>query len=382
MKKLKGKIGLMAASLPMMCFLAPSSILAGVAESFPDTSLQLVQMLTTVPNLISVIVSVLISFVTPYAYKRYLILISGFIYPVIGTLIFFFHPNVMSMVVLTALMGIASGVRITCIPALIHDCFNEKESGQLLGMQAGFISGGAMLFIWIGGQLARNNWEYCYLVYLTIFLLLIVEFFCLPKGKLDMKKESQEQKDVVPKSILFYTITTFIFCIFIYVFNSNVSLLVQMRSMGGTVEASYGSMCYNLAGMVAGCVTGFVIIRVKEHIFSCGIFLGGLGSFLCFIAPNLSILCIGGILCGAAFAIVVPAGNYFASKNSTDYNRAFCIAFFNAGSALGQFSSPIFFGSTMGTAPIDRRFLMSSIGLLLLFIIMSIGVFKIQRSAK
>ena len=93
MNNLKGKIGLMAASLPMMSFLAPSSTLARVAESYPDASLQLVQMLTTVPNVISVIVSILLGFLTPYVYKKYLILISGLIYPVTGTLIFFFHPN-------------------------------------------------------------------------------------------------------------------------------------------------------------------------------------------------------------------------------------------------------------------------------------------------
>lgn len=382
MNNLKGKIGLMAASLPMMSFLAPSSILARVAESYPDASLQLVQMLTTVPNVISVIVSILIGFLTPYVYKKYLILISGLIYPVTGTLIFFFHPNVMTMVVLTALMGIGSGIRITCIPALICDCYNEKESGQLIGMQAGFISGGAMLFIWIGGQLARNNWEYCYLGYLFIFILLIVELFCLPKGKLDRKKETHEQKAAIPKSILFFTVTTFAFCIFIYVFNSNVSLLVDMRSMGGTVETSYASMCYNLAGMVAGCITGFVITKVKEHIFSCGIFLGLMGSLLCFIAPNLGILCIGGILCGAAFAVVVPAGNYFASINSADYNRTFCISLFNAGSALGQFFSPLFFGATMGSAPIDLRFAAAASGLFVLLIIMIVGNFKIRKASK
>ncbi len=34
----KSKIGLMASSLTMMCYLAPTSVLSDIAQSFPDTS--------------------------------------------------------------------------------------------------------------------------------------------------------------------------------------------------------------------------------------------------------------------------------------------------------------------------------------------------------
>lgn len=370
----KGKIGLMAASLPMLCYLAPTSILAQVTEAFPDTSLQMIQMLTTVPNILCIISSILVSKFTPYMYKRHLILMSGLLYPLCGTVIFLFHPNVFVMVFFTALLGIGSGIRVTCIPALIYDCYNEKESGQLIGLQAGFISGGAMLFIWIGGQFARNDWEYCYLTYPLILAILILEFFLLPKGKLSQRKEKTEQKERIPNIILFYSAFVFLYGILIYTYNTNISLLVDVRSLGGTVEASYASICYNLAGMAAGCITGLIITKIKEHTFSIGLLAGSLGMLLCYIGSSFVLLCLGGALCGISFSTLVPAGNYFASVKSTDYNRTFCIALFNSGNNLGQFFSPVFFGSAMAAFSIEQRFWVAGVGLAILLAVMAVQI--------
>lgn len=382
MGTLKGKAGLMTASLMMMSFLAPTSILARIAEAFPETPLQIVQLLTVIPNVISVISSILAGKLTSRFYKRHLILISGLFCPAAGLFIFFFHPSVYIMVFFTALMGISCGIRITCVPALICDCYNEKESSRLIGMQAGFISAGAMLFIWIGGQLSKEHWEYCYLSYLLVLLLLIIEFFCLPKGRLDRKKENNKVKDPIPKSILFYTFIAFFFGIFIFTFNSNISMVIDIRQLGGTVEASYVSMLYNLAGAAAGCITGFVILKFREHTFTWGLLLGILGMTLCFLGIQFVPLCIGGILCGAAFSVVIPVGNYFASVNSSDYNRAFCIAFFNAGSAMGQFASPLFFGSVLGMLSIEQRFLGSAAGLTILILVTIAGIGYIHKKQK
>ena len=387
--KRKGKIGLMTASLLMLCYLAPTSILASLSEAFPDTSLQTIQMLTAVPNVFSVATSILISRVTPYVYKRHLILLAGISYPVAGLLIFFIHPNICVMIAFMCLMGIGSGVHVTCVPSLICDCYDEKESGTLMGLQAGFISAGAMFFSWLGGQLAKDHWEYCFLGYSFIIVFLLIEWCCLPKGKLDqkaaaqpgsaageaLKTESGDRSDpentgkagLIPRAILYYTIIAFIYGIFSYVFHSNISLLVTLREFGSTVASSYVSILYNLAGLIMGCIAGILIRKVKEFSFALSFLIAAAGLFTCFFAGQYAVVCLGGILCGAGFNIMAPAGNFFAAQAAAGKsNQSFCIAFFNCGCSLGQFISPVVFGTLLPMVATESRFLVGAAALLVL----------------
>ena len=97
MRKFAGKIGLMTASLSMMSYTAIASVIAQIAEHFSDTPTQIVQLLTSVPGIVSVCISVAVGFITPYVYKKYLLLIAAIIYPVVGAILYFYHPNITTM---------------------------------------------------------------------------------------------------------------------------------------------------------------------------------------------------------------------------------------------------------------------------------------------
>ncbi len=334
----------------------------------------MVQMLVAVTNIINVSASVLAGKLTPYVCKKHLILFSGLSFPIAGLLIFFYHPSILIMILFTALMGIGSGIRVTCVAALIYESFNEKESARLLGIQGAFISGGSMIFVWLGGQLARTHWENCYLVYLLCFVIFVIEAICLPKGSLDAKIPRGHASAPIPGKVWFLSCIGFIFGIMILTFNSNISMLITERSLGGTLEASYASIFYNFAGVIAGCVTGFVIRNLREHIFSCGLILAITGMLVCYLGSRLGLLCIGAILCGAAFSVFVPAGNYFAAHYASNHNRSFSIAVFNAGDSLGLFLSPIIISALFGNFTIPQKFLCAAISLCILLGIFNLGL--------
>ena len=85
----KGKIGLMTASLPIMSYTACTSILASIAQAYPEAPLALVQMLTSIAGIVIVICSIGVGWFTPYFTKRSLILVTGLLYPLSGLLIYF-----------------------------------------------------------------------------------------------------------------------------------------------------------------------------------------------------------------------------------------------------------------------------------------------------
>lgn len=373
MKEMRGKIGLMAASFLMMSFLVPNSVLARIAEDFSDVPLQTVQMITTMPSLIGIVTALLVGKVTPYVYKRYLIIGGTLFYLVGGLFPYFFHQKVGLILLGAGFLGIGLGIMLTCVASLICDCYDEKESSALMGIQAAFISGGGMVFIWLGGLLGKEHWEQSFLAYLLVIVVLVIEIICLPKGKLEIKKSGQETGRI-PGNVWFYAILGFLVYVFINVYNSNVSMLVEQRSFGGPVEASYASMCYTFAGMIAGCFTGMIISRIKERVFIMSVLLALAGLLLSFLGGKLWLLCLGGMLCGAAFSTFTPAGNFYAAQSGGEQSRSICIAIFSSVSNFGQAVSPVLVGLLMRPLTIEQRFLGAAAAFVVIALIAVVGI--------
>lgn len=385
MSGIKGKIGLMASSFSMMSFFVVNSVLANIAEAFPDTSVQTVQMITTMPNLIALVVALIVGRITPFFYKRHLIIVSKFFYLAGGLFSYFLHQNIICILIGAGIIGLGLGIMLTCVAALICDCYNEKESGILLGLQAALISGGGMVFIWLGGQLGKSHWENVFLAYLLIVVVLVVEIICLPKGKLDVKESNkngngEHQKERVAASVWFYALVGFLFFVFLTIFNTGISMFVNSRGFGGPEEASYASMCYTFTGLVMGCISGLLIAKLKEYTFVLCSAMSLIGMMLVFISGNLGILFIGGAFCGGAFAVFNPSGNYFAAQNAGAHNRSICIAIYSSVSSLGQALSPIIIGFLFGALSVEQWFLGAAVAFAVIIVITVTGIKKFKRA--
>lgn len=381
MNGLKGKIGLMASSFTMMSYFMVNPVLADIAKAYPDASVQAVQMITTLPNLLSLIVALIVGKLTPYFYKRTLIIISKFFFLAGGLFPYFFHQNIGCFLFGAGVIGIGLGIMVTCVAALICDCYSEKESGILLGLQAAFISGGGMVFTWLGGQLGKTYWKNVFLAYLLIVVALVIELVCLPKGNLDQREtegdgKKEARKQHVPAGVWFCGITGFFFFMFLTIFNTGISMLMNDRGIGGSQEASYASMCYTFTGLVMGCLAGLLIAKFREYTFvlCCG--MACIGMLLIFVSGGLGLAFIGSAFCGGAFAVFNPTGNYFAVQQAGAGNRSICIAVYSSASSLGQAISPICIGAVFGTLSISQRFLGATLALA---VIGGVTVFGLRR---
>jgi MFS family permease len=177
-----------------------------------------------------------------------------------------------------------------------------------------------------------------------LIIVLVIEFFCLPKGKLTGNGERKKLPGI-PGNVMFLGSIGFLFYAFIAVYNTNISMLVTQRSFGATAEASYASMSYTFAGMLAGFAVGKIMDRLNHRTIPFSLILSVLGLMICVLSTNLIFLCIGGMLCGAAFSIFTPAGNYYAVEKSAPDQQAFHISLFSSASNLGMALSPILIGT-------------------------------------
>lgn len=375
----KSKVGLLCASLLILCYLAPTSALARISESFPDTSLQIIQMITTMPCLTGLITALLMGKLTTVMYKRHIIIISGFFFLIGGIMPVFVHENVMELLLFAAIMGVGVGVRLTCIASLIYECFDESESSTLLGMQATFICGGGMLFTLLGGLLGSENWYRTYCVYFIVIIVMIIEIICLPKGYLEKKGSEKSVVIKIPGNVIFFAVLGFLVYAFITVYNSNISMLVDIRGLGTSVQAGYAATVYTLAGAIAGIFTGPLIKKLKEFIFVLLSIMAIAGMMICFIAETLPVLYIGGMFCGASFSIFTAASNFFAAFYAGAQNKTVCLSMFSSFANFGQALSPVIIGFVFAAFSIPVRFKGTGIVFVFIAILTFIGAFKMKH---
>ena len=155
--------------------------------------------------------------------------------------------------------------------------------------------------MWISGQLSVKEWKNAYLVFLLMIPAILAEILLLPEGKLDPKKSRTEKRDKIPSSIWIYTALLLIFNTLIYAFNTNISMLVDVRGFGGSLETSYVTTFYGLAGLAAGCSVGFIIPKLRQQTYSLAVVLSVVGTLICYFSPSLLLLRAGGVFCGLGF---------------------------------------------------------------------------------
>ena len=96
-----------------------SSVLAAITEVFPDASKTLVQMILTIPSLISIPMGLLAGVLGSYVYKKYLVLFSLLMELIGGLLPLFIHGSIYSLVISSALIGIGQGLLINVASAVV-----------------------------------------------------------------------------------------------------------------------------------------------------------------------------------------------------------------------------------------------------------------------
>jgi len=383
----KAKIGLMAASFIMIAYMAPTAMIAQMAESFPEHPLSLVQMIATIPGLTGLVVAILNSWLTRKFYKRHLIIASAVIHLASGIPPIFFHDNLYFLLACACVMGIGFGLQLTNIASLITECFDQDQSRFLMGLQATVICGGAMIFNFLAGFLGKEEWHRSYIAFVLIVVVLILELLYLPKGNLEAKRseglaEGEKSKAKIPGVVWFIGVLGFVVYVFIAVYNSNVSVMVELRNFGSTQESSYAAALYMGAGAIAGIFAGPLIKKMHLRIYVLLMLLMALGFIVSFFSSNLVLLCIGGMLAGGAYAMFNATSNFFAADLSGGRNTSMCLSVFSSLANLGMAISPIIISFIMMPLSIEGRFGCTGIvfAVLVLAVLLCLGrIYKLQK---
>lgn len=159
--------------------LAISPIMGDLTKIFPGTSALESQMLTVGPNLAAIPFVFLGGWIGTKFNNNKLTTWTCLLYGICGVL-FFFVPNMITLIILSFLIGIAAGILSPLASAFIADMFQGEKRTAQYGYTSATLNLVLMGCVIATGYLAKISWRLPFLIYLLPFVPL---FFAKGFGK-------------------------------------------------------------------------------------------------------------------------------------------------------------------------------------------------------
>lgn len=160
--------------------IAPS--LPAMQDFFSDIpgAAYLVRLALTLPALFIALGAPFVGVAIDRLGRKPLLLVSLVLYGLAGSSGFFL-PTLGSILVGRALLGLSVAGIMTTATTLIADYYSGPARAQFLGLQAGAMGLGGVLFLSLGGFLADGNWRSPFLIYGLALLLIPAVALLLPE---------------------------------------------------------------------------------------------------------------------------------------------------------------------------------------------------------
>jgi MFS family permease len=178
---------LLASSLTVMAGATVSPSLPAMKQQFEssiadaDLRTTLVKLVITLPALFITIGSPIAGSIVDRFGRKSLLLIGAIFYGLAGTSGLYLE-SLPAILVGRAFLGVAVACVMVSATTLIADYYVGAARAAFMGIQAGFMGLGGVVFLTLGGALAQQNWHYPFGIYALAWLIvpLILAFILEP----------------------------------------------------------------------------------------------------------------------------------------------------------------------------------------------------------
>lgn len=376
---MKKCITVLSPSFALTSIVALSSAIASIAAAFPDVSISAVQTLTTLPSLIAIVIILFSGHLSSIVTKKKIVAVSMILMIIGGLMPLIFHQAFYQLIIASIIFGLGYGGISPLTTALIHEHYTEEEQPTMLGFQSAIIGIGGVLFSYIGGQLASIKWWYAYLAF-ALFIPILILVLMLPKGCVS-PKAAKGSGHVLNPILCFYVGQAILFCIFLYIFQTNISLLLKERSLGDAALSGQVLSLQSAASILSGLLGGRILGKLKKFSIPTIIASVGIAQLIVYFSTSTAPIFLASALLGFFFAIRMPAGYLKATHSVAPAAATMAISIYCSASQVGQFLSPLVVNELSDLLKIDleQKFLLGSICLIIIAALSLLWEFWLEK---
>lgn len=270
MKNVKTRVGIISMASLALSGSVVGSAIAAISQDFPDTPISTVQMLSTLPGLGALIITLIAGQMAMRVSKKNLVLLGVALVTIGGLVPAFWNSSMVGLLVCSVILGMGVGFISTINPMLVSQYFDGEERSTMMGVNTGVTSLGSMILTGVGGYLGGENWRNLFWVFLVGILVFLLVLFFLPNDTVDASASQDAHKapkqstwavikGLAPSVYVMYLIV-FLLGVAFTAYMANLSIVVAERGVGGTAMTGY----INAIGTIGGIITGFGLKYIRK----------------------------------------------------------------------------------------------------------------------
>jgi MFS family permease len=326
MNNLKVKIGVVSMASLAMSGTVISSAIAAISHDFPTVPISTIQLLSTLPGLGSLIITLIAGQMAMHISKKTLILIGVALVTLGGVIPAFWNSSIIGLLLCSVILGTGIGFISTLNPMILSEQFEGEERSSMMGVNTGTTSLGMMLLTGIGGILGGQNWRHLYWVFLIGVVVFILVLVCLPKDEVIKEviiKDGKKKK--TSTFTLFKNINlnayVIIFIAFLLglsytAYMANLSIVVAERGVGGTAMTGIIGAVGTFGGIFAGFGLKYIRKLTKPNTLAFGFLFLLIALVITCLFASPIVLMIASIFSGMSMVMVLATCPFLLSMVS------------------------------------------------------------------
>ncbi len=215
-----------------------NAVVQTIADVF-SVSLSTARMVSTLPNLITMLVTMLMGNLVERKLSYKSIMLTGIILFLFGGLAPLFVNNIVLLLLLRAIFGIGMGC-FGILNSLYLRVFDRSISEKMIGYGWAILSASTILMKIAAGALGAKDWHFAFLPYNIGFLSLIIFliFFKEPEYPVSIKTERKKSSSVNwTHKLVLYVVLKALSPLFIYPVLTGMSTFIAQKGVGGAALA-------------------------------------------------------------------------------------------------------------------------------------------------
>ncbi len=327
-------------------------------DAWPQLSPAEVRLVTSLPSLVSLPVTVLIGSIAGKKISyRFCAICGTALIMLAGIAPFFFSSNWMLILFFRALVGVGVGF-IAMRNSLILESVPQDQQAKVIGYGSSLMNAGAMAAAPIVGLLAGLRWDFPFLIdILAIIPLEIMVFFLkepqwnITSAKAALSADSLKAECIPCHTkkgvkcswrVIYYILMQFIATAALYPLLSGISSYMAANNIGSSFLAGIAISAYGLAGVMINLFFHPLIQRLKTRILGIMCMVFAVGMALILFLPTLPSILTGVVLAGISFNAMMSVFQLYNGKAAGSVLAPVTATFLIASLSLGNFVSVYF----------------------------------------